>query len=78
MSLRDYLPIQIPLYRILHLNFTSQPFLILSVASDNIREKRLYFIEKRINRKSAISPFLFIALIVFYIPTFASDNNHLK
>ncbi len=51
MSLRDYLPIQIPLYRILHLNFTSQPFLILSVASDNIREKRLYFIEKRINRK---------------------------
>ncbi len=46
MSLRDYLPIQIPLYRILRLNFISQPSLILSVASGNILEQRHYFIEE--------------------------------
>ena len=28
--------------------------------------------------ESDISPFLSVALIVFYIPTFASDNNQLK
>ena len=48
---RDCLLIQISLYRILRLNFISQPSLILSVASGNILEQRHYFIEERINRK---------------------------
>lgn len=75
MSLRDYLPIQIPLYRILHLNFTSQPFLILSVASDNIREKRLYFIEKRINRKKCYFSLCFYCIDVLWRAYLCRNNN---